>query len=219
MSAKYQVQVGDTLWVLAERFYGDGRLNTVIAVANDLADPDYIVVGQELEIPYVTYRYQVRVGDTKKKLALRFYNDITMSEVYEIPNGAAQRDLIVGEWLLIPDLANAGHHTVVAGETLKKLAERWYGDGHLWTIISIANRLPDGDPVQGTMLIQPRLNRKHTVVGGETLWKLVEDNYGDGDTDRTLTLVKIVAAANFIDDPDYIMVGQVIYFPSFDLGG
>jgi nucleoid-associated protein YgaU len=219
MSAKYQVQVGDTLWVLAERFYGDGRLNTVIAVANDLADPDYIVVGQELEIPYVTYRYQVRVGDTKKKLALRFYNDITMSEVYEIPNGAAQRDLIVGEWLLIPDLANAGHHTVVAGETLKELAERWYGDGHLWTIISIANRLPDGDPVQGTTLIQPRLNRKHTVVGGDTLWKLVEDNYGDGDTDRTLTLVKIVAAANFIDDPDYIMVGQVIYFPSFDLGG
>jgi nucleoid-associated protein YgaU len=73
--------------------------------------------------------------------------------------------------------------------------------------------------VQGTMLIQPRLNRKHTVVGGDTLWKLVEDNYGDGDTDRTLTLVKIVAAANFIDDPDYIMVGQVIYFPSFDLGG
>jgi len=124
MSAKYQVQVGDTLWVLAERFYGDGRLNTVIAVANDLADPDYIVVGQELEIPYVTYRYQVRVGDTKKKLALRFYNDITMSEVYEIPNGAAQRDLIVGEWLLIPDLANAGHHTVVTGETLKELAER-----------------------------------------------------------------------------------------------
>jgi hypothetical protein len=82
-----------------------------------------------------------------------------MSEVYEIPNGAAQRDLIVGEWLLIPDLTNVGHHTVVAGETLEVLAERWYGESGLWPIISIANHLADGDPAPGTVLIQPRLNR------------------------------------------------------------
>ena len=219
MSTKYQVQTGDTLWALAERFYGDGRLNPVIAVINHLANPDHIVVGQALEIPYVTFRYQVKAGDTKEKLALDFYNDITMSEVYEIPNGAAQRDLILGEWLLIPELANVGHHTVVAGETLEVLAQRWYGEDHLWTIISIANHLPDGDPAPGTVLIQPRLNRKHTVVAGETLWKLAEDNYGDGATDRTSTLVKMVAAANFIDDPDHITVGQVVYFPSFELGG
>jgi nucleoid-associated protein YgaU len=219
MGSKHQVQSGDTLWGLAERFYGDGRLFMVISVINDISDPDHIVVGQELEIPYVTFRYQVNPGDTKKKLALKFYNDVAMSEVYEIPNGAAQRDLIVGEWMLIPDLANVGHHTVVAGETLEVLAERWYGEAQLWTIISIANQLPDGDPTPGTVLIQPRLNRKHTVVAGDTLWNLVEGNYGDGGADRTLTLVKMVAAANYIDDPDHITVGQVIYFPSFELGG
>ena len=70
MTAKYEVQSGDTLWELAERFHGDGRLHRVIAVINHLADPDLIVVGQELEIPYVTFRYQVKAGDTKKKLAL-----------------------------------------------------------------------------------------------------------------------------------------------------
>ncbi len=219
MSAKYQIQTGDTLWALAERFYGDGRLNPVIAVINHLADPDQIVVGQELEIPYVTFRYQVKAGDTKQKLALDFYHDVTMSEVYEIPNGAAQRDLIVGEWLLIPDLANVGPHTVVEGETLKILAQRWYGDEQLWTIIAIANHLPDGDTAPGAVLIQPRLNRKHTVAAGDTLWELVENDYGDGGDDRTVTLVAMVAAANFIDDPDRVTVGQVIYFPSFDLGG
>ena len=191
----------------------------MIAVINDLSSPNHIVVGQELEIPYVTFRYQVKASDKKADLALRFYNDVAMSAVYEIPNGAAQRDLIVGEWLLIPDLANPGHHTVVAGETLKVLAERWYGDEHLWTIIAIANHIGGPDPAPGTVPIRPRLNRRHTVVAGDTLWNLAEDNYGDGGEDRTLTLVKMVAAANFIDDPDFITVGQVIYFPSFELGG
>src|SRR5262249_52958756 len=131
----------------------------------------------------------------------------------------AQRDLLVGEWLLIPDLANVGHHTVVAGETLPVLAQRWYGEDHLWPIISIANHLPDGDPAPGTVLMQPRLNRRHTVVAGDTLWQLAEDNYGDGGADRTSTLVQMMAAANFVNDPDVINVGQAIYFPSFELGG
>ena len=219
MSNKYEVKSGDTLWKLAERFYGDGRLHPVLSVINHLSNPDHIVVGQELEIPYVTFRYRVKVGDKKQDVAMRFYNDIRMSGVYEIPNGAAQRDLIVGEWLLIPDLANPGHHTVVAGETLEVLAERWYGEKQLWTIIAIANQNFDKEPAPGTVLIQPRLNRRVTVVAGDTLWNLVEDDYGDYGDDRTLTLVKMVAAANFISDPDVIRVGQRIYFPSFDLGG
>ena len=120
-------------------------------MVNDLTNPDHIVVGQQLEIPYVTFRYRVQLGDTKQKLAQRFYGDPTLSEIIEIPNGAAQRDLNVGEWLLIPDLAKAGHHTVVASETLEVLAERWYGDRFLWTIISIANRLNGVDPAPGTI--------------------------------------------------------------------
>ncbi len=99
------------------------------------------------------------------------------------------------------------------------LAERWYGDEHLWTIIAIANHIGGPDPAPGTVLIRQRLNRRHTVVAGDTLWNLAEDNYGDVGEDRTLTLVKMVAAANFIDDPDFITVRQVIYFPSFELGG
>jgi nucleoid-associated protein YgaU len=86
MPEKYQVKSGDTLWGLALRFYGDGRRHRVIAVANDLTDPDHIVVGQELEIPYVTFRHQVKAGDTKRKLAQQFYGDSTLSEVFEIPN-------------------------------------------------------------------------------------------------------------------------------------
>jgi nucleoid-associated protein YgaU len=118
-----------------------------------------------------------------------------------------------------PGLANVGHHTVVPGETLPVLSERWYGEANLWPIIAIANHLNGSDPAPGTVLIQARLNRRHTVVAGDTLWNLAEYEYGDYGDYRTLTMVKLIAAANLIDDPDDITVGQVIYFPSFELGG
>jgi nucleoid-associated protein YgaU len=213
MTEKYEVVSGDTLWALAERFYGDGSLYPVISIINNLSDPDQIFVGQELEIPYVTYRHKVLAGDTKNSLAQQYYNDIWMAGVIEVANHAGQRDLVVGEWLLIPDLANVGHHTVVTGETLQGLAERWYGEANLWPIISIANFLADLDLAPGQVLISPRLNRRHTVVEGDTLWQLAADNY-NYDLDRTQTALKVLAAANHVADPDTIEVGQVIFFPS-----
>jgi nucleoid-associated protein YgaU len=42
---------GDTLWAIAERFYGDGSQYPKIASANGIANPDLIMVGQQLTIP------------------------------------------------------------------------------------------------------------------------------------------------------------------------
>lgn len=214
---KYQVRSGDTLVDLATRFYGDGRRYRAISAINGLADPNHITPGQELLIPYVTYRHRVRGGDTKASLAQHFYSDPAMSGVYEIPSGVAQRDLRIGEWLLIPDLVNVSGHVVVAGETLPMLAQRWYGRATIWPIISIANHLDDGDPDTGTVLIVPRLNLYHGVVAGDTLWNLTEYVYGSGGQARTRTLVDMVAGANLIDDPDRITVGRAILFPSLDI--
>jgi LysM repeat protein len=47
----YKVVSGDTLWAIAERFYGDGSQYPKIASANGIANPDLIMVGQELTIP------------------------------------------------------------------------------------------------------------------------------------------------------------------------
>jgi nucleoid-associated protein YgaU len=47
----YTVVSGDTLWAIAERFYGDGSQYPKIASANGIANPDLIMVGQELTIP------------------------------------------------------------------------------------------------------------------------------------------------------------------------
>lgn len=47
----YRVRAGDTLWDIAERFYGDGQQYHRIAAANNISNPDQIDVGWELKIP------------------------------------------------------------------------------------------------------------------------------------------------------------------------
>ncbi|WP_067853099.1 LysM peptidoglycan-binding domain-containing protein [Nocardia shimofusensis] len=47
----YTVEPGDTLWAIAERFYGDGNRYQEIANASGIANPDLIHPGQVLTIP------------------------------------------------------------------------------------------------------------------------------------------------------------------------
>lgn len=47
----YTVVSGDTLWAIAERFYGDGNRYQQIADASGIANPDLIQPGQVLTIP------------------------------------------------------------------------------------------------------------------------------------------------------------------------
>ncbi|BBX37409.1 mannose-binding lectin [Mycolicibacterium mageritense DSM 44476 = CIP 104973] len=47
----YTVVSGDTLWAIAERFYGDGNRYQEIANASGIANPDLIHPGQVLTIP------------------------------------------------------------------------------------------------------------------------------------------------------------------------
>lgn len=212
----YEVQQGDTLFEVAQRQYGDGNLYPVIALQNHLADPDLIQVGQQLLIPYVTYRHLVTTADSsaaRKEITQHYYgtDDTNVQLIWEIVNGVAQREIQQGAWLHIPDLANVGHHTVVADETLVGLAARWYGDDHLAAIIELANHLPAGTEVTpGQVLIQPGLNRLRHVAG-DTLASLCREEYGDADLE---TRIAVVAAANHISEPDSVFCNQAVYFPS-----
>src|ERR1700761_7331805 len=47
----YTVESGDSLWAIAERFYGDGSKYQAIADASGVPDPDLIQPGQVLTIP------------------------------------------------------------------------------------------------------------------------------------------------------------------------
>jgi nucleoid-associated protein YgaU len=212
----YQVQAGDTLSAIALREYGDATLHPVIARQNHLADPDLINTGQQLLLPYVTRRHHFTTTDStdaRRKLTLHYYGteDGHVQLIWEIVNGVAQREIQVGAWLLIPDLTNVGHHTVVAPETLDALADRWYGDVALAGLIGLANEMPSGsDAVPGQVLIVPGLNRR-VHVAGDTLETLCIEQYGDTDV---ATRVAVTAAANHIGDPNSLHSNQIVYFPS-----
>jgi nucleoid-associated protein YgaU len=210
----YEVQAGDTLSAIAAREYGDGSLYPVISRQNHLANANLIDVGQELLIPYVTYRHLFTTADStaaRTQLTEHYYGASGIQLIWEIVNGVAQREIQRGAWLHIPDLANVGHHTVVADETPIGLAAGWYGDEHLAAVIELANGLPAGSALTpGQVLIVPRLNRRGQV-SGDTLASLCRDEYGDTDVD---TRVSVLAAANHIDDPDLVFSNQVVYFPS-----
>jgi hypothetical protein len=47
----YTVESGDTLWAIAERFYGDGNKYQIIADASGISNPDLIHPGEVLTIP------------------------------------------------------------------------------------------------------------------------------------------------------------------------
>ncbi|WP_063050063.1 LysM peptidoglycan-binding domain-containing protein [Nocardia arthritidis] len=213
---KYEVQPGDTLSAIAHREYGDSSLFPAIARQNHLADPNSIDVGQQLLLPYITRRHLVTTSDStaaRKQITQRYYGseDTHVQLIWEVVNGVAQREIQQGAWLHIPELADVGHHTVVEGETLAVLAERWYGDDHLALLIELANHLPSGsEPAPGHVLIVPGLNCRRTVAG-DTLRTMCHHAYGPADLD---TRVGVVAAANHLADPDTVFARQVIHFPS-----
>jgi nucleoid-associated protein YgaU len=210
----YEVQPGDTLSAIARREYGDSRLYPVIARQNKLDSPDVIAVGQQLLIPYVTYRHLATTPDStaaRKQITEQYYPDDENAQlIWEIVNGVAQSEIHRGAWLHMPDLADVDHHTVVDGETPRGLAARWYGDDHLASVIELANRLPSNStPAPGDVLIVPRLNRRRHV-SGDTLESLCREEYGDTELE---TRMSVVAAANHIGEPESLFSNQVVYFP------
>jgi nucleoid-associated protein YgaU len=147
MQHLYTVVAGDTLRSIAQRFYGDENQWPRIFNANrdQISNPDVISVGWVLTIP--GFRpYAVKAGDTLRSIAQGFYGD--ENQWPRIFN--ANRDQIDDPNLIFPGqilrIPTDELYTVVAGDTLRSIAQQFYGDENQWPRIFDENRDQIDDP-------------------------------------------------------------------------
>ena len=125
----YIIQEGDYLWKISEKFYQDGYKWQEIAKLNNLVNPDYLEVGQELKMPKPSMKteetveekaivveetdenqeaitedkYTVKEGDYLWKICIRAYSDgYKWSEVAKVNNLAYPDYLEIGQELQLP---------------------------------------------------------------------------------------------------------------------
>ncbi|OBF19415.1 LysM peptidoglycan-binding domain-containing protein [Mycobacterium sp. ACS4331] len=143
ITRRHLVSEADTLFDLAELYYGDGAMFPALAAANHIAAPYLLAQGQDLLIPDLVNvsHHIVYPGDTLRDFAIRWYNDERCDVLIEYANHLASPDDIeVGQKLIRPALNR--RHIVEEFETWEQMSQRWYGDPRLQGLIAAANHLP-----------------------------------------------------------------------------
>ena len=116
----YTIQPGDSLWGIAQRYYGSGQYWERILRdnADTISSPNRIYAGQVIII----------------KLTQNNVEPPANTEVNTIENASEN------------PIVNAGSYTIQAGDSLWGIARRVYGRGELWEKIYQANRNTISDP-------------------------------------------------------------------------
>ena len=143
LPGKYSVKEGDTLFLIAEKYYQDGYQFTEIAQANNLVNVNALEVGQVLEIP---------------KLA----ETITSPSPAVQPSPESVQPAPAGEKGATPTQQfgspiTGNSYTVVEGDWLSTIAARAYGDILAYQKIAEANKISNPDYITpGMVLSLPR---------------------------------------------------------------
>lgn len=110
----HKIKAGESLWKIAENYYGSGYNWVDIVQENKLETPDLLAVGQELNIPKAEAKQLTKVEAVKGG---------------EIASAST----------VLPIEGNS--YKVVQGDNLWTIAVRAYQDGYKWPEIATANNL------------------------------------------------------------------------------
>lgn len=148
LPGKYTVKEGDTLFLIAEKYYDDGFKYNKLVEANKLADENNIEVGQTLDIPKIEDQLSQATplpttGPTATPQA--------QAQAPDNGTGGAENQTIWGEKI------TGNSYTVQAEDWLSKIAGRAYGDIMQYEKIAKANNITNVDIIEpGTILKIPR---------------------------------------------------------------
>lgn len=146
LPGKYTIKEGDTLFTIAEKYYGDGYKFTEIVKVNQLSSPDVLATGQVIEIPKL---------ETEKIAAASITPAPIPSTETTLISSQVPTPTIPTEWGLV---ITSNNYTVVEGDWLSTIAARAYnGDVMAYSRIAQANNIPNPDLIApGTVLTIPR---------------------------------------------------------------
>lgn len=141
----YTIKDGDTLYLIAQKYYGDGFLYNKIAEANNLSDPDLVEVGQVITLP------KVEANNTAQNTPTLNADSTQNTNYVQGGTGGAENETIWGERI------TGDTYTVQTGDWLSKVAGRAYGDIYAFDKIAKANNISDPNNIEvGTVLTIPR---------------------------------------------------------------
>lgn len=198
----HRVQRHETLYVIAEKYYGDGRYWHTIAEHNAerILNGEHVREGVELVIP----------------------NRSGLANIADTSDAATASERA--------EAASARTIEVRPGDTLGALAAEHLGSSRRWRELLEANsdqltsdrdlragmtlRLPGetAAPARATDRPRqaPRRDRTYVVRRGDTLTRIAERELGDGSRWREL----YEANRNKLDSPDSLPVGEELHLPS-----
>ena len=138
LPGKYTVKEGDTLYLIAQKYYQDGYKFSEIAKTNNISDVNSIEVGQVLDIP--------------KLAEVEAMTSPQPSVTPEASMGTGGGDTTVWGAKIDSDT-----YTVVEGDWLSTISARAYGDIYAYQKIAAANNISDPNLIYpGQVLKIPR---------------------------------------------------------------
>jgi nucleoid-associated protein YgaU len=163
LPGEYTVKDGDTLFTIAEKYYGDGYKYNEIVTANSLTSADMVTTGQKLTIPKVEGAVAGAVTASPSPEASVVAEASPTMEATPAPVAQEPTSPSVdngtggGNTTIWGPKIEGDTYTVAEGDWLSTISARAYGDIQSFSKIAQANNIQNPDLiVPGTVLKLPR---------------------------------------------------------------
>jgi nucleoid-associated protein YgaU len=158
LPGEYTIKEGDTLFLIAEKYYGDGFKYTEIVEANSLASADTVEIGQKLTIPKLEGEPLAEASASPEASTVAEASEepaaSAVAEATPAPEMESDQGTGGGNTTIWGPKIEGGEYTVVEGDWLSTISARAYGDIQSFEKIAQANNITNPDHITPGMVLK-----------------------------------------------------------------